>query len=82
LVRHKKIMVLNWLVPYFQRYTAGGFGSTTERKALRRKECAYLVNKYSPLIKFANKPGWDAGTHIRLYASDGNILAARKKFGL
>jgi hypothetical protein len=82
LVRHKKIMVLNWLVPYFQRYTAGGFGSTTERKALRRKECAYLVNKYSPLIKFANKPGWDAGTHIRLYASDGNILAARRRFGL
>lgn len=82
LVRHRNVLVLNWLVPYFKRYTAGGFGSTLERKALRRKECAYLVKKYSPLVKFAKKPGWDAGTHIRLYATDNNIATARKGVGL
>lgn len=82
LVRHKNVLILNWCVPYFERYTAGGFGSTTERKALRMKECAYLTNKFNPLVKIAKKPGWDYGTHIRIYGSDGNIAAIRQKRGL
>jgi hypothetical protein len=82
LVRHGNVLVLNWCVPYFSRYTAGGFGSTNERKALRKKECQYLVNKFNPLIQFADKPGWDSGTHIRLYSSDGNIKTARKRLGI
>ena len=82
LVRHKNVLVLNWCVPYFERYTAGGFGSTTERKKLRMKECAYLSNKFDPLVRIAEKPGWDYGTHIRLYGSDGNIAAIRKRIGL
>lgn len=82
LVRHKNVLILNWCVPYFERYTSGGFGSTTERKALRIKECAYLANKFNPLIKIAEKPGWDYGTHIRIYGSDGNIAAIRQKRGL
>lgn len=82
LVRHRNVLVLNWLVPYFQRYTAGGFGSTTERLALRRKECAYLANKYNPLVKVAQKPGWEAGTHIRIFGTDKNIEIVRKRNGL
>lgn len=82
LVRHKNVLILNWCVPYFERYTAGGFGSTTERKALRMKECAYLANKFDPLVKIAGKPGWDYGTHIRIYGSDKNIAAIRQKRGL
>ena len=82
LVRHKNVLILNWCVPYFERYTAGGFGSTTERKALRMKECAYLANKFDPLVKIAEKPGWDYGTHIRIYGSDGNIATIRQKRGL
>jgi hypothetical protein len=79
LVRHNNVLILNWLVPYFRRYSKGGFGSTEERKEQRKKECLYLVNKYNPLIKFAEKPGWEYGTHIRLTASDGNITKARKR---
>jgi hypothetical protein len=82
LVRHRNVLVLNWLVPYFQRYTAGGFGSTAERLALRRKECAYLANKYNPLVKIAQKPGWESGTHIRLFGTDKNIEIVRKRNGL
>jgi hypothetical protein len=82
LMRHRNVLVLNWLVPYFQRYTAGGFGSTTERLALRRKECAYLANKYNPLVKIAQKPGWESGTHIRLFGTDKNIEIVRKRNGL
>jgi hypothetical protein len=81
LVRHKNVLILNWLVPYFERYTAGGFGTTEERKDLRRKECAYLANKYNPLVKIAKKPGWDYGTHIRLYGTDNNINICRKNKG-
>ena len=82
LVRHKNVLVLNWCVPYFERYTAGGFGSTLERKALRMKECAYLVNRFDPLVKIAEKPNWDYGTHIRIYGTDGNIAKVRNKIGL
>jgi hypothetical protein len=82
LLRHRNVLVLNWLVPYFERYTAGGFGSTEERKTLRLKECQYLVNKYNPLVKFAKKPGWDVGTHIKIYGTDNNIAIARKRNGL
>jgi hypothetical protein len=82
LVRHKNVLILNWCVPYFERYTAGGFGSATERKALRMKECAYLANRFDPLVRIAEKPGWDYGTHIRLYGSDGNIAKVRNKIGL
>ena len=82
LVRHKNVLVLNWCVPYFERYTPGGFGSTKERKALRMKECGYLANKFDPLVRIAKKPGWDYGTHIRLYASDNNITQVRNKIGL
>lgn len=82
LMRHRNVLVLNWLVPYFQRYTAGGFGSTTERLALRRKECAYLADKYNPLVKIAQKPGWEYGTHIRIFGTDKNIEIIRKRNGL
>lgn len=82
LVRHKNILALNWCIPYFERYTAGGFGSTTERLELRRKECAYLANKYNPLVKIADKSGWEYGTHIRIFGTDKNINVMRKKYGL
>jgi hypothetical protein len=82
LVRHGNVLVLNWLVPYFSRYTAGGFGSTEQRKALRKKECAYLANKFDPLVRVASKPGWDEGTHIKLFASKGNIDLAKKRMGI
>lgn len=82
LVRHGNVLVLNWCVPYFWRYTSGGFGSTEERKQRRRKECAYLVKKYDPLIRYAEKSGWETGTHIRLSASNKNILTARRNLGM
>lgn len=82
LVRHGNVLVLNWCVPYFSRYTAGGYGSTEARKQRRRQECAYLVKKYNPLIRFAEKSGWDTGTHIKLSASNNNILAARRNLGM
>lgn len=82
LLRHNNVLILNWLVPYFERYTAGGFGTTAERMDLRKKECAYLVRKYSPLIRFAKKPNWPDGSHIRIAATDKNIAATRSRFGL
>jgi len=83
LVRHKNVLVLNWCVPYFARYSAGGYGSETEREAMKKKECQYLVSKYEPLIKFSEK--WqrdDVLSHIKLWASDKNIAVLRKRYGL
>ena len=37
------IQLMTAVVPYFKRYTAGGFGNKEERKELRKKECAYFL---------------------------------------
>lgn len=79
LIRHNNVLVLNWIVPEFRRYTKGGFGSTEERKALRKAECAYLSYKFNPLVRIAEKKNWEYGTHIKIYGSDNNIELARKK---
>lgn len=69
-IRHfGSVLVCNWIVPYFQRYTADGFGSIQQRLDQRRTECKYLVEKFAPLIRYADKPGWPEGTHIRLQYS-------------
>lgn len=78
LVRHGNVLILNWLVPYFKRYSSGGFGSTNERIAQRKKECEYLSRKYNPLVRIAKKPNWEYGTHIRIYGASVNIMKARK----
>ncbi len=81
LVRHGNVMVLNWMVPFFKRYSSGGFGTQEERIDLRRKECDYLIKKYHPLVMGAEKPGWPSGTHIRINGGDKAIAAVRKMRG-
>jgi glycosyltransferase involved in cell wall biosynthesis len=78
LLHHGNVLILNWIIPYFRRYTQGGFGSVLERLELRRRECAYLCKKYYPLIKSAEKPGWPTGTHLKIIGSQNNILKARE----
>ena len=82
LIRHNNVLILNWTVPYFKRYTAGAFGSISERKQQRLRECKYLANKFNPLIKIAHKANWDYGTHVRIYGSNNNIRKARINNGL
>lgn len=84
LVRHKNVLILNWCVPYFSRYSPGGYGSESQRYEMKIKECHYLADKYNPLIKIADK--WqkseDNGAHIRIYGTDANIAVLRKRYGL
>lgn len=82
LVRHKNVLTLNWCIPYFDRYTAGGYGSLSERLEMRRNECAYLTKKYDPLLKIADKIGCEHGTHLRFYGTENNINTVRKRYGL
>lgn len=79
LVRHGNVLILNWTVPYFSRYSAGGFGTEKQRESQRNKECEYLVSKFHPLIRFAEKANHAYGTHIKIFGSDKNIDLARKK---
>lgn len=79
LVRHGNVLILNWTVPYFSRYSAGGFGTEKERLSQRVKECNYLVQRFSPLIRFAEKANYAENTHIKIFGSDKNIDLARKK---
>ena len=79
LVRHRNVLILNWILPHFKRYTAGGFGSIKERLEQRRRESAYLARRYGPLVRIAKKPGWPAGTHIRIYGTDKYIEQVRRR---
>lgn len=81
IVQFGSVLVCNWVIPYFRRYTADGFGSIEARLEQRRAECKYLVQKYSPLVRYAPKPGWPAGTHIRLQYSSKVRQAAQAEFG-
>jgi hypothetical protein len=65
-IRNGGVLINQWIIPDCKRYTAGGFGSISERMELRKKECAYLVQKYPDLIKYGEKKGWPHGSHIRI----------------
>lgn len=62
------VAVDRWILPDFQRYTAGGLGLITERLAAKMKEAAYLVETYPDLIQFREKKGWPTGSHVALRA--------------
>lgn len=79
LIRHNNVLVLNWAIPEFARYTGGGFGTIQERLPQRRAEVEYLCAKYHPVVRTSPKPGWPSGTHVKLYGSDANLQLARKK---
>jgi hypothetical protein len=61
-------LIVNWIDPEFERYSAGGFGSIGERIEQRRIEAKYLVDNFYPMIRYADKPGWPAKTHIKIHA--------------
>jgi hypothetical protein len=82
LIRHKNVLVLTWTIPFFDRFTAGGFGTAADRMQQRKAEIAYMINKYDPLIKIAKKDNWQYGTHIKINASDPAIAQARRKLGM
>ena len=66
LVEFGGVLVNQWILPYCSRYTSGSFGSKEQRLPQKLKECAYLVQKYKGLVKYAQKPGWPAGSHIKI----------------
>lgn len=74
-------LVFNWIDPEFGRYTNGGFGSISQRTEQRKLECQYLVNKYPKTIRFAEKPGWETGTHIKIKGSGRHLELIEKSNG-
>ena len=61
-------LIVNWIDPEFERYSKGGFGSINQRIEQRKTEAKYLVDKFYPLIRYADKAGWEDKTHIKIYA--------------
>lgn len=61
------IVVINdWVLPDFERYTSGGAGTKQERMADKIAECDYLVKHYPEWIAIREKPGWPFGSHIAI----------------
>lgn len=61
------VVVINqWVLPDFDRYTEGGAGTKEERMSDKIRECAYLVENYPEWIALRDKPGWPYGSHIAI----------------
>lgn len=71
-------LVNQWVLPYCKRYTAGSYGSRTERMTQRMAECFYLKTKYPGLVIYAKKPGWPYGSHVRIMNAKNNPLQKNK----
>jgi len=56
LYRHGKILINNFMLPDFKRYSSGGLGTPKERYEKRKEECAYLMKKYPTLFKLKHEP--------------------------
>lgn len=60
------VVINNWVLPDFDRYTSGGAGTKEERMDDKIAECAYLVKHYPEWIDIRDKPGWPYGSHIAI----------------
>lgn len=78
-IKHKGVLVNQWIIPDCRRYTKGGLGSKVQRIRQKMKECEYLVNKHPDMLYFAKKPGWPDGSHIRFYHKRPKIGQERRK---
>ncbi|WP_395772562.1 hypothetical protein [Arenimonas sp.] len=56
----------NWILPDCSRYTAGGYGSISDRLEQKMTEIDYLVRTYPHLITTRAKKGWPEGSHAVL----------------
>lgn len=80
-IKYSGVLINQWVIPNFRRYTKGGFGSILQRLEQRRLECKYLVNTYPNLIKYAKKTGWPFGTHVRIIPQACRFLYRNQAFG-
>lgn len=67
------IVVNNWVLPLCERYTAGSFGSIPQRMEQKKLECKYLVETYPDFICYAEKVGWETGSHVKIRQKKVNI---------
>jgi hypothetical protein len=64
-IKHFGLVIVNqWVLPDFKRYTPGAFGSIGDRLAQRMAECKYLVETYPDHIAYKDKANWPYGSHI------------------
>lgn len=79
IIRFGRVLVLNWSVPIFSRFTSGGLGDREERTPQMIKECGLLVEKYYPILQYAEKAGCAKGSHIRFSCTPKNVQEARRR---
>ena len=59
-----KVNVNQWIIPKCKRYSKGGYGSVNKRLNQKKKECAYLVDKYPNIVHFSNKKNQEEFSHV------------------
>ena len=60
------VVINNWVLPDFSRYTEGGAGTKEQRMGDKIAECSYLVQNYPEWIAIRDKPNWAYGSHIAI----------------
>ena len=65
-IKNGGLIVNQWVIPDCKRYSAGGVGSKEKRMEQKIKDCAYIERLHGDLVYFAKKPGFPAGSHLRI----------------
>lgn len=61
-------LVVKDVVAEFGRYKKGGLGSVSDRIEQKIRDCKTLVDRYSPVCRYAPKKGQPKYSHVRIYA--------------
>jgi len=69
------VLVNQWILPDCKRYSSGGYGTKDERMEQRKKECAYIVSRFAGAVDYADKKGWEYGTHIKIKNLNASAMA-------
>lgn len=65
LSRGQKVLVNNWMIPNFERYKVGGYGTMLQRLERKKQDCQYLIEKYPDIFYYSDKKGQPPLTHLK-----------------
>jgi hypothetical protein len=65
LTKFGKTLRFNNIVPEFNRFTKGGFGTRGDRLQELKSDCKYLLNKYPHVFKYKEKSGFEPQTQLK-----------------
>lgn len=74
-----KTLSCNWILPEFERMSAGGWGDQIQRREIKIQDCRKLVSQFSPILGFKKKVGHLPDEHISFSVTKQNLAILRER---